>query len=244
MQVLAFDSATSACSAALWRDGDIVAHRFESMARGHAEHLMGMVRGVLAESGTGFPDLDLLAVTNGPGGFTGLRIGLAAARGMALAGGLPCIGVSTLEAIANGVSLSERDDARVLAVIDSKRANIYAQISSCGPGPSGLQPLGEAEAVSLGNLAGFLNARKTTKNSPGGRVVVAGDATEQAVAALCDAGIDAVPGAAPQDPDARTVAAMAAARWSVGMPVEPLRPLYLRPPDAKVPKDGGRLRTL
>lgn len=239
MQVLAFDSATSACSCALWRDGDIVAHRFEQMARGHAEYLMGMVQSVLADSGAGFADLDLLAVTNGPGGFTGLRIGLAAARGMAFAAGLPCFGVSTLEAVAEGVSLSERDDGRVLAVIDSKRGDIYAQVFSGGPG---LRPMGDAEAVSPENLAGFLSARNITQNSSGGRVVVAGDATEQAVAALCDGGIDAVPGAAPPAPDARTVAAIAAARWSAGTPVEPLRPLYLRPPDATVPKDGGRLR--
>jgi len=239
MQVLAFDSATSACSAAVWRDGDIVAHRFESMQRGHAEHLMGMVRTVLAESGIGFRDLDLLAVTNGPGGFTGLRIGLAAARGMAFAGGLPCIGVSTLEAVAGGVTQSEREDARVLVVIDSKRGDIYAQVFS---GASGLAPVSDAMAVSPENLAGLLNAGKTTQNSSGGRVVVAGDATEKAVAALCDAGIDAISGTAPPGPDARTVAAMAAARWSQGAPVEPLRPLYLRPPDATKPKDGGRLR--
>lgn len=239
MQVLAFDSATSACSAAVWRDGDIVAHRFESMERGHAEHLMGMVRAVMADSGAGFPDLDLLAVTNGPGGFTGLRIGLAAARGMAFAGGLACIGVSTLEAVADGVPEPERDGARVLVVIDSKRDDIYAQVFSC---ESGLQSLGEAEAVSPENLAGFLSTGETTQNNPGGRVVVAGDATARAMKALSDAGMDAVAGTAPPAPDARTVAAMAAARWSQGAPVEPLRPLYLRPPDATAPKDGGRLR--
>jgi tRNA threonylcarbamoyladenosine biosynthesis protein TsaB len=242
MQVLAFDSATSACSAALWRDGDIVAHRLKPMQRGHGEHLMGMVRAVLADSGAGFPDLDLLAVTTGPGGFTGLRIGLAAARGMALAGGLPCIGLFTLEAVAYGVPQSEREGACVLAVIDSKRDDIYGQVFSDVSGVSGLQPLGEAEAVSPENLAGFVTARSTAGADSGGRVVVAGDATARALEALRDGRIDAVAGTAPTAPDARTVAAMAAARWSVGAPLKPLRPLYLRPPDAIKPKDGGRLR--
>ncbi|NQV84124.1 MAG: tRNA (adenosine(37)-N6)-threonylcarbamoyltransferase complex dimerization subunit type 1 TsaB [Rhodospirillales bacterium] len=236
MQVLAFDSATSACSAALWRDGDIMAHRFEPMVRGHGERLMGMISAVLADSGAGFADLDLLAVTCGPGGFTGLRIGLAAARGLALAGGLPCIGVSTMEAIAAGTLKSEREDGCVMAAIDSKRGDIYAQVFS-GP-----DPLGEAEAVPPENLADFLGARKAAKNDPGGRVVVVGDAMDRAIASLCGGGVDAVASTAPPLPDARTVAAMAAARWSHDMPVESLRPLYLRSPDAKAPKDGGRLR--
>jgi len=236
MQVLAFDSATSACSAALWRDGDIVAHRFEPMARGHAERLMGMVRAVMADSGTGFADLDLLAVTCGPGGFTGLRIGLAAARGLALAGGLACLGVSTLEAVAAGVAQPERDDARVLAAIDSKRGDIYAQVFH-GP-----ETMGQAQTVRPENLAGFVAAGKTAQAEPGGRIVVVGDAAERAVAALCDAGLNAVPSAAPSAPDARTVAALAAARWSAGTPAQALRPLYLRPPDATVPRNGGRLR--
>lgn len=231
MQILAFDSATTACSAALWRNGDIAAYRFEPMARGHAEHLMGMVRAVMADSGVAFADLDLLAVTRGPGGFTGLRIGLAAARGLALAGGLDCLGISTLDAVAAGVGASEGDGARVLAAIDSKRGDIYAQVFS------GAQPVTEAQAVQPENLADYLNAGK--KDGP---VVVVGDAAARAVAALGAAGVTAVASVAPSAPDARTVAAMAAARWPAEIPAGALRPLYLRPPDAIVPRNGGRIR--
>ena len=94
----------------------------------------------------------------------------------------------------------------------------------------------------VGDLAGFVAAGKTAQAEPGDRIVVVGDAAERAVAALCDAGLNAVPSAALSAPDARTVAALAAARWSAGTPAQALRPLYLRPPDATVPRNGGRLR--
>ena len=103
MRLLALDTATAACSVALWRDGAVLARRFEAMLRGQSEALMPMVGAVLAEAGCGFKDLDAIAVTVGPGAFTGLRIGLAAARGMALAAELPLIGVTTLEAVVHGV---------------------------------------------------------------------------------------------------------------------------------------------
>ena len=100
MIVLAIDTACSACSAALARDGVVVAARSEAMARGHAEALMPMVQAVMAEARIAWADLELVAVTNGPGSFTGLRTGLAAARGIALAQGIPVAGVTTLEAVA------------------------------------------------------------------------------------------------------------------------------------------------
>ncbi|MBL6948408.1 MAG: tRNA (adenosine(37)-N6)-threonylcarbamoyltransferase complex dimerization subunit type 1 TsaB [Rhodospirillales bacterium] len=256
MKILAFDTSTSACSCVLWRDGTIAGYRSEAMARGHSEHLMGMVRDVLAEAGAGFSDLDLLAVTNGPGGFTGIRIGLAAARGMAFSAGLPCLGISTLEAVAAGVPEGERDGARILAVIDSRRGDLFAQVFSggagagIGAGAGGPKPLGAPEAVSPENLADFIVGGEEASNSPPGplldrpaqRVVVAGDATEHALAALRHAGVEAVSGSGPAAPDAGIVAALAAARWSGEQALETLRPVYLRPPDANVPKDGGRLR--
>lgn len=127
MQILAFDTAAAACSAALWRDGTVRARRLEPMARGQAEALLPMVRAVLDEAGAAFADLDLLAVTVGPGAFTGLRIGLAAARGLALATGLPCLGVTTLEAVAQAVPAAARTGDAILAVLDTRRDDVYAQ---------------------------------------------------------------------------------------------------------------------
>ena len=233
MRILGFDTATSACSAAVWEDGRIAARRFEPMSRGQSERLMPMVREVLSEAGADFPDLDLLAVTTGPGAFTGLRIGLAAARGMALAGDLACFGVTTLYAVAAGVSETERQKANMLVVLDSKRAEVYAQAFR-----SDLRPLSEAQALMPANLAAL------TANGEGdaNRVLVAGDGAGQVIQALKDKGIEAVLSTAPGVPDAATVAAIAAERWSSDQPAEPLRPLYLRPPDAKASKNGGGIR--
>ncbi|MDA1088812.1 MAG: tRNA (adenosine(37)-N6)-threonylcarbamoyltransferase complex dimerization subunit type 1 TsaB [Proteobacteria bacterium] len=233
MLVLGFDTAASACSAALSDDGKIIARRFEAMARGQAEHLMGMIADVMEEAGKAYQDLDLLAVTTGPGSFTGLRIGLAAARGLALAGDLACMGVTTLEVVAAGVQASERDGATLLVAIESKRDDIFVQVFAAG-----LAPLSPPQAVLPDALAAVLAGVSIT----GGRVVIAGDAGPRAVAALDGAGLEVALSNAPEAPDAGTLAALAASRWSPETPIERPRPLYLRPPDAKVPKDGGRLR--
>ncbi|MCB2100253.1 MAG: tRNA (adenosine(37)-N6)-threonylcarbamoyltransferase complex dimerization subunit type 1 TsaB, partial [Rhodobacterales bacterium] len=105
--LLALDSATGACSAAVRAGGALVAHRFQAMARGQAEALMPMAAEVLAEAGLTATDLDGVAVTRGPGAFTGLRIGLSAARGLALAAGVPCLGVTTFQALAEAVPDAE-----------------------------------------------------------------------------------------------------------------------------------------
>ena len=203
------------------------------MSRGQSERLMPMVREVLSEAGADFSDLDLLAVTTGPGAFTGLRIGLAAARGMALAGDLACFGVTTLDAVAAGVSETERQKANVLVVLDSKRAEVYAQAFR-----SDLRPLSEAQALMPADLAALM----ANGEGDADRVLVAGDGAGQVIQALKDKGIEAVLSNAPGVPDAATVAAIAAERWSSDQPAEPLRPLYLRPPDAKASKNGGRIR--
>ncbi len=240
MFILGFDTATSACSAALWQDGRITARRFETMATGHAEHLMGMIEGVMKDAGAEYPDLDLIAVTTGPGGFTGIRIGLAAARGLAFAAGLPCLGVTTLEAIAHGVEETEREDIErengaVLVAIESKRADLYAQVFS-----PHLEPLGEARAVLPEDLASVLKEKSD-------RILVAGDGAGRAIESLEAGGLKAVLSHAPPLPDAAVVAALAAERWAAErwtpeMAPDRPRPLYLRPPDAKAPKNGGRLR--
>ena len=103
MKVLALDTATASCSVAVMCDGDIRARQFTTMDRGQAEALMPMVEWAMAEARLDFRNLDLVATTVGPGSFTGLRVGLAAARGLALAARLPIVGVTTLEALVHGV---------------------------------------------------------------------------------------------------------------------------------------------
>ena len=247
MHILGFDTATSACSAALWRDGHITARRFETMVKGHSENLMGMIEEVMKDAGADYPDLDLIAVTTGPGGFTGIRIGLAAARGLAFAADLPCLGVTTLDAIAHGVEETERQGGAVLVAIESKRADIYAQVFGPRLESPRLEPLGEARAVLPEDLAEGWAEMLATKPGKRDRVLVAGDGAERAIEGLKAGGIKAVLSQAPQLPDAAVVAPLGgdgggATGWTLAPARGRPRPLYLRPPDAKAPKNGGRLR--
>jgi len=100
MIVLAIDTALTACAAALVRDGQTLAAMSEPMERGHAERLAPLVDELMRGAGVAFADVDRIVVTVGPGSFTGVRVGLSFARGLALALGKPCVGVSTLEALA------------------------------------------------------------------------------------------------------------------------------------------------
>ena len=175
----------------------------------------------MAEAGTAYAGLDRIAVTRGPGTFTGLRIGLATARGLALAAGLPCVGVTTLEAIAEALPPEERSGRNVLVALDSRRADLFVQLFD-----ETLAPLGPPTAVAVGDLAALL---------PPGETLVLGDAAQ----AVLDAGIVARPADAPGQPDAAFVAAVAARKNPDGAPPAPL---YLRAPDVTVSANSGALR--
>ena len=229
MNILALDTSMTACSVALWRDGGVDLSRRRDMERGHAEALMPMVGEVLDEAGRGAGDLDLVAVTVGPGAFTGLRIGLAAARGLALAAGLPCFGATTTETVAHSVPEAERSDATLVVALRSNRDDLYAQAFNAG-----LEPLAEPRALLAQDVAGLV--------SESGRVVVAGDASNLVRPALAGAGFDVVVSGASGTPDAAVLAAIAARRWRPGESPASPSPLYLKPPAATAPERGGRLR--
>ncbi|MFK7836647.1 MAG: tRNA (adenosine(37)-N6)-threonylcarbamoyltransferase complex dimerization subunit type 1 TsaB [Sulfitobacter sp.] len=100
--ILAFSTSGPYCGVALWSDGDVIAAQHEDIAKGQAERLMPMIDEVLAEAGASLKVLDALGVGVGPGNFTGIRISVSAARGLALGLGIPSVGVSLLEALAFG----------------------------------------------------------------------------------------------------------------------------------------------
>lgn len=215
MQILALDASTHACSAAVLTGGRVAARRYQEMARGQSEALIPMAAQVLAEAGLTVAAMDLLAVTVGPGAFTGLRIGLAAARALALASGRPLAGVSTTEAVAWAVPESERHGRGLLVALESKREELYVQAFAAD-----LTPLCEPCAL-LPEEAAALVA---------GPVLVAGDAAPRLLPLLEGALASSAPGC----PDAAVVAALAGLRWAEGRALPP-EPLYLRPADVTLP---------
>ena len=134
LPILAFDTSAAHCAAALLLP-DRVVQRLEPMEKGQAERLIPLLEEILAEGGIGWADLKALGVGTGPGNFTGVRIAVAAARGLALGLGIPAIGVTRLEALAHGLP-------RPLVVIeDARRGQVYVQL--CTPGGAGVAHLAD-----------------------------------------------------------------------------------------------------
>ncbi|HEP0495513.1 TPA: tRNA (adenosine(37)-N6)-threonylcarbamoyltransferase complex dimerization subunit type 1 TsaB [Enterobacter hormaechei subsp. hoffmannii] len=123
MRILAIDTATEACSVALWNDGTTFAH-FEECPREHTQRSLPLVKTILTEGNTALTDLDALAYGRGPGSFTGVRIGIGIAQGLALGADLPMIGVSTLATMAQG-AWRMTGASRVLAAIDARMGEVY-----------------------------------------------------------------------------------------------------------------------
>jgi tRNA threonylcarbamoyladenosine biosynthesis protein TsaB len=221
MNILALDTSMGACSAALLRaeghSRELVA-RSERMARGHAEALMPMVAAVLAEAHTVASDLDLIAATLGPGSFTGVRIAIAAARGLALATGAKLWGTDSLTVMAQtarAAGLETRGEAFAVAV-DARRGMLYYALFDAEggrlDGPSLLAP---------GDVPARLPAGLST--AVGSGAVLLAEAA-RGRGRLLDAALPDL------EPDAASLALLALAAKE---PLPTLRPLYLRPPDAK-----------
>ncbi|HUK10874.1 MAG TPA: tRNA (adenosine(37)-N6)-threonylcarbamoyltransferase complex dimerization subunit type 1 TsaB [Stellaceae bacterium] len=221
MRILAFDSSGNACSAALWEEGRIAARAFETRTVGQAERLVPMIERVLEASGHGLETLDLLAVTVGPGAFTGVRIGIATAQGLALGTGLPCLGLSSLEAVAHGVPDRLLRGRRLVVALDSRREELFLQSFD-----TDRRPLDPPALLPIRDWA-----------VPREPLLLAGDAAPRLAAALM--GRDFATADGPGVVDAGDLAELAAEHWRPGMMVEPLHPLYLHAPDVTLPKERG-----
>jgi tRNA threonylcarbamoyladenosine biosynthesis protein TsaB len=224
LPLLAIDTAQGALSAAIVSGERVLAHHFELRTRGHAEELMGVIEAVLKTARLSPVDLDALAVTIGPGTFTGLRVGLAAARGLALARALPLVGVTTLEAVAAPVAAGEGEI--IASVFDARRDEVYLQAFD-----SAHLALSKPMIVPLDEAVAHL---------PGSRIVAVGTGAGLLIDRLEAAGIACRLADARAQPDALVVARLAQAELHAHGPdhfrVAPA-PLYLRAPDAKLP--GG-----
>jgi tRNA threonylcarbamoyladenosine biosynthesis protein TsaB len=221
MLILAIDTALDACAACVLDTaaGKMIAQESQAMKRGHAEALMPLIARVIEASGVAFTSLDRIAVTTGPGSFTGLRVGLSAARGIALAADRPAVGLTTLTAYAAPL-VSETGEHPIISAIDARHDHVYFQVVS-GNGSSLVRPrvapIEEAlEAARfgaphlVGNAARILAERWPADAPPPFKV-------------------DALPA-----PDIAWVAWLGAA---VSPDTAPARPYYLRAPDAKPQKD-------
>jgi tRNA threonylcarbamoyladenosine biosynthesis protein TsaB len=220
--VLAFDTAASACSVALGRGNAIIARERREMRHGHAEALLPMIDRVMVAAKLDRREIEIVAVSIGPGGFTGIRAGLAAAHGLALAARTRLVGVTSFAAVA---ALIAESDAALLVALDSRREDLYVQLFD-GNG----NPRREPQALLLPALDRFVG-----EALGGAPLVIAGDAAAAAAAALGSRdGVSTIAGSAP---DAGGV--LAAAAGQIAAPDRRPRPLYLRPPDVSVPK-GSR----
>lgn len=222
MKILTLDSAMTGCSVAFW---DVLedqgAFLADALPRGQAERLIPMVLEVLVQAGAGFSDVDCVGVTRGPGAFTGLRVGLAAARALGLAMNKPVIGVTTLEVLCAQALAEVSDLPETLTVlIETKRRDFYVQTFGRDS-----QPLDAPSALTGEEIFQRLKERKT---------LFTGDAVERFRGFFGDRwpeGWDCHSGN--DRPDPRTIA-----RVCAGKTVEtPPEPLYLRGADVSLPKE-------
>jgi len=221
VRILAIDTALETCAACVMAEDAEAPLAAESLpiARGHAESLLPLIERVIARVEGGFEAIDRVAVTVGPGSYTGLRVGLSAARAIGLSTGKPVVGVGTLSALLTPL-LAETVEGTIAAVIDARHDAVYVQALGSGDGlaPAHL-PVDEA-AERLGS----------------GPVVLTGSGAPLLAAALAERGVEArVANVA--GPDIVSVA-------SLGLVADPAqalpRPLYLRGPDAR-PQDHARI---
>jgi tRNA threonylcarbamoyladenosine biosynthesis protein TsaB len=219
MNILAFDTCLDGCSACVAeRRGGLVvelAKQFERFQTGHAQRLIPMIGDVMREARLSFDHIDRIAVTVGPGTFTGTRIGVAAARALALACGAKTVGASSLAVMAEAAR-TQVTAGSLAVVVDARRGEVYAQLF--GPG-GGLDAKSPPQLLSIADAAGLGSGPIVFVGSGAAAVAEAVRDGREAMGALPDLLPDA--GAL-----ARIAAGLAASEVS-------LVPLYLRPPDAK-----------
>jgi len=221
MNILAFDTCMAACSAAVRRGDSGEAQLFrvyERRERGHAEAIVPMILDVMAQAQLSFSELDRMAVTVGPGSFSGVRIGVATARGLALASGFPVAGATTLEVMARqAIVAGLHGEARCLAIAhDARRGELYLELFD-----RRAVPLSEPMVVGIDDALNLL---------PHSGLVVAGSGGPLLAKAAMESGRELETVLPELLPDAGQLAEMAG---KMPLSTEPLRPLYLRAPDAK-----------
>jgi tRNA threonylcarbamoyladenosine biosynthesis protein TsaB len=223
MRLLALDTATEACSVALLTDGDLISATQE-IGRGHAQEILAMVDRILAEGGATLASLSAIAAGVGPGSFTGVRVSVAVAQGLAFGAGLPVIPVTSLEALAAAAIGSGAE--RVLACLDARMGEVYWGCFAAAGEPALLtvltQPaVGVPARVRWPDESAAAGASRV-------RGVGRGFSAYPELAALPGVRLEPEDGRAL--PQARDMARLGAARLAAGEGIDPalLEPLYVR----------------
>jgi tRNA threonylcarbamoyl adenosine modification protein YeaZ len=224
VNILALDTTLGACSAAVARGSELFS-AYELRNREHAEAIVPMMTRVMDEAGLTYDALDAIAVTTGPGTFTGVRVGVSTARGLALATGLPLIGVTSLEVMAH-MALEQLDKApdTLGIVVDARRGEVYMALFDC-----------EGEIIS--DPAALTPELAVDALPQKGHVLLAGGGAGLVASAALTRGLTIETVLPDLQPDAAMLATMALTRTAQE---GPMHPLYLRAPDAK-PQTGKAL---
>ena len=214
MTTLVIDTALQSCAAAIVRDGACLALSAEPLQKGHAEHVAPMVKAVLEEAGVSVKDLTRIGVVVGPGGFTGVRVGLAFARSMALGVKAEIMGVTSLKALAIMVNGADM----IAPVIDARRDQVFAALYSA-EGDEILAPFVSSPEASRQRLGDAVSAAKVAVIGSGALLIGAEEADWEIEKG--DGQIDI----------------LTLAHYCAQAPLadHPPTPLYLRAPDVKAP---------
>ena len=223
MKILALETSAKAVSAAVSENGKILASGYQDTGLTHSRTLMPIVEHILKNTGLTMADMDAVAVAAGPGSFTGIRIGVAAAKGLAFAADKPAVGVSTLAAMARNVAFS---DGLVICAMDARRNQVYNALFEAKDGR--LTRLTEDRAIALADLAEQLRADPRPKT-------VVGDGAKLCHAFLAEAGIPcrvAPPHLVMQNAMSVALEAEDMAANGQSVSAQALEPVYLRPAQA------------
>ena len=228
MRILALETSAKACSAAVTEDGRVLASAFQCTGLTHSRTLMPMVEAMLKNAELVLADCDAIAVANGPGSFTGIRIGVSAAKGLAFSAEKPAVGVSTLEAMARNVAFA---DGLAVCAMDARRQQVYNALFQAENGT--LTRLTPDRAISLEDLAAEVKEDERPK-------IIVGDGARLCYNALSEQGIScrmAPPHLVMQSAVSVALEAEALAKAGHLVTAQDLQPVYLRPAQAQRLRD-------
>ena len=232
MNIIALDTVASACSVAVFSDGKKVCNSRKELERGHAEVIIPMMKEAISSVSFKFLDLDLIAVTVGPGSFTGIRVGLATARSLSVAANVPVLGVTSFEAVAASITEKEWAGIPVLIALETRRDDLYLQMFN-----EARAPLGEPEAVGRADIISYVSHQLGLQTN----ILIAGDGAERAVSEIGDGSerFKCRLASCLAGPDAIWVAEIAQESHLFGYKCLPAEPFYLRAPNVRLPTKSG-----